>query len=90
MGAASVIRRIGGRGAVAACGVVCGGSVAGGAAAGRSGVCVGRIGGRWRMLGATRVVVGVVGCIVGVIIGWFVGRLVVWAWLVMSDTVERF
>ena len=42
------------------------------------------------MLGAARVVVGVVGCIVGVIVGWFVGRLVGWAWLLMLDKVEHF
>ena len=43
MGAAGIARRIGGRRAVAACGIEGGGSIAGGAAAGRSRVCVGRI-----------------------------------------------
>ena len=42
------------------------------------------------MLGAAGVVVGVVCCIVGVIVGWFVGRLIVWACLVMLDKGERF
>lgn len=62
--------------AVAGCGIVCGGSVAGGAAAGRSWVCTSRIGRRRGILGAARVVDGVVGCVVGMIVGCLVGWLV--------------
>ena len=76
LGAAAIVRGIGGRRVVAGCVIECGGSVARGAAAGRSGVCIGRIGRRWGILAAARVVDGVVGCVVGMVVGWLVGRLV--------------